>query len=371
MSQCHRIYADSCCALKSHVRVSLYICWFVLRPEESRHNVTLYTLIRAVFCTAMSQCHCIYVDSCCLLQNHVTVSLYIRWFVLSPAESCHSVTVYTLIRAVTCTAMSQCHCIYVNSCCLLQSHVTMPLYIRWFVMCPAQPCHNITVYMLIRAVSCRVMSQCHCIYVDSCCLLQSHVTVSLYTLIRSISCRVMSQCHCMYVHSCCLLQSHVTVSLYIRWLVLSPAESCHSVTVYTLTRAVFCRVMSQCHCIYVDSCCLLQSCRSVTVYTLIRAVSCRVMSQWHCIYVDPCCGLQSHVTVSLYIFLLVMWFCCCRKRPSITEMSVWNLRRHTHYPDWRVSLLISLHTRKSHNITLLFHVFPNSHSIATHPFSIT
>jgi hypothetical protein len=87
------------------------------------------------------------------------------------------------------------------------------------------------------------------------------------------------------------------------------------------------------------------------------------MSQCHSIYVDSCCHLQSHVTVSLYIFLLILWFCCCRKRPSSTEISLSNLRRHTHHTDWRFSLFILLHTRKFYNITLLLHVLPNSHSI--------
>ena len=177
MSQCHCIYVDSWCHLKSHVTVSLYIRWLVLSPAESCYNVTVYALVRAVSCRVMSQCHCIYVGSCCLLQSHVKVSLYIRWFVLSPAESCHSVTVYTLIRAVFCRVMLQCHCIYVGSCCLLQSHVTVSLYIRWFVLSPAESCQSVTVYTLVRAVSCRV------------------------------------------------------VSLYIPWFVLSPGESCHTVTV--------------------------------------------------------------------------------------------------------------------------------------------
>ena len=129
------------------------------------------------------------------LDGRVTVSLYIRWFVLSPAESCHSVTVCTLIRTVSCRIMSQCHSIYVDSFCLPQNHVTVPLYIRWLVLSLAESCHSFTVYTLIRAVSCRIMSRCYCIYVDSCCLLQNHVTVSLYVRWFVQWPAVMSQCH--------------------------------------------------------------------------------------------------------------------------------------------------------------------------------
>jgi hypothetical protein len=98
---------------------------------------------------------------------------------------------------------------------------------------------------------------------------------------------------------------------------------------------------------------LRRSCHSVTLYTVIRAVSCRIMSQCHCMYVDSCSGLQSCHSV-IVLFLLVLWFCCCRERPSSTEILVSNLRRHTHDPDCRVSLFVSLHTRKFYNINLLF-----------------
>jgi hypothetical protein len=53
-SHCHFIYADSCCHRQSHVTVSLCIRWFVLPPTESRLDVTLYTLIRAVTCRVTS-----------------------------------------------------------------------------------------------------------------------------------------------------------------------------------------------------------------------------------------------------------------------------------------------------------------------------